>query len=269
MEPAPTRDHRLGRENGNIVYPVVSRRSRGLSVGINLFTKRKACDFDCPYCEVFPFASNEDFSLDRLSKDLLSCLGSARFPIMDICFSGNGEPTLSPEFPAALDVALAARDAAGMAEVPVVVITNGTSYRRPVAFAALVEAANRSNAIPWVKLDAGSVRWYEKISRSRVPFDELRSGIARYFSRAPGILQTMLCSIGGDLPDDEETLAWLDAVASILDSGGQISEIHLYTQSRPAPEGITGPVDSRFLLHRAALARQRFPGLIVKTFGQE
>ena len=50
-------EHRRVREAGGLVYPVLSRRSGGLSLGVNLFPDAKRCSFDCPYCEVFPIAA--------------------------------------------------------------------------------------------------------------------------------------------------------------------------------------------------------------------
>ena len=100
-------NHR-GREKGTLVYPVYSRRSGGLSVGINLFPDKKHCSFECPYCEVFPFATNAVFSLEQMEGDLHSAIADAlelKIPVMDICFSGNGEPTMSGNFPEALKIA--------------------------------------------------------------------------------------------------------------------------------------------------------------------
>jgi histidinol dehydrogenase len=65
--PAPVENHR-SREAGCLVYPVYSRRSRGLSLGINLFPDRKVCSFDCPYCEVFPFETGFRFSPESLGR---------------------------------------------------------------------------------------------------------------------------------------------------------------------------------------------------------
>ena len=102
-------DHRA-KEEGPLIYPVYSRRSQGLSLGINLFPDQKHCSFDCPYCEVFPFKTNVPFSLDRMEQELretLTRLTGAR----DISFSGSGEPTLSPFFPPALEAAFRLREA--------------------------------------------------------------------------------------------------------------------------------------------------------------
>ncbi|MDR2542323.1 MAG: hypothetical protein LBC80_02595, partial [Treponema sp.] len=94
----PVNNHRQ-REKGVIVYPVYSRRAAGLSIGINLFPDKKNCLFNCPYCEVFPFNNDAVFSLEQMADDLRSVISAVRqqnIPIKDICFSGNGEPTLSP-----------------------------------------------------------------------------------------------------------------------------------------------------------------------------
>ena len=58
-------NHRA-REKGTLVYPVYSRRSQGLSMGINLFPDHKQCSFNCPYCEVFPFKTDSMFSLEGM-----------------------------------------------------------------------------------------------------------------------------------------------------------------------------------------------------------
>jgi len=102
---APIEDHR-SRENGVLVYPVYSRRSGGLSVGLNLFPCQKSCPFDCPYCEVFPFsgntALNNDVSVEKMETDLCAAISAAlkqNVQVKDICFSGNGSLRYPQLFP--------------------------------------------------------------------------------------------------------------------------------------------------------------------------
>jgi len=116
-----------------IVYPVISRRSRGLSVGINLFTERKVCSFDCAYCEVFPFEPGPPFSLESMEKELRDLKqvmtggeGTTKvspMDVRDIAFSGNGEPTMHPQFLEALSLAGSLRDEL-FPEAALVLITN-------------------------------------------------------------------------------------------------------------------------------------------------
>src|SRR5215467_13642404 len=50
LRPMFAEHSRTWREN-LYVYPVISRRSKGLSIGVNL-NPDKACNFDCIYCQV-------------------------------------------------------------------------------------------------------------------------------------------------------------------------------------------------------------------------
>ena len=251
VQPGPVENHRI-RESGVLVYPVFSRRSKGLSVGINLFPDRKVCSFDCPYCEVFPFQQDAAFRLDLLEAELraaLRRLKAGEIPIRDLSFSGNGEPSLSPQFPEALEAAARIRDeeASGAA---LVLITNGTGLLRDQTFDLLRRfAAGPERLSIWLKLDAGTGDWYARMNRSPVPFSALLDRIRELVRRAPVILQTMLCRINGEAPSAEEAAAWtaLAAELAALDAapGAGIQGVQIYGKARPAPEdplaGALGP----------------------------
>ncbi|MCL2514196.1 MAG: hypothetical protein FWF08_09850, partial [Oscillospiraceae bacterium] len=131
--PAESVKNRREREKGVLVYPVYSRRAGGLSVGINLFPDRKQCSFDCPYCEVFPFSTDAVFSIKQMEEDLRSVLTAVterNIPVKDICFSGNGESSLSAFFPQALEKAGRIRTEITR-DAGLVLITNGTGLSQP------------------------------------------------------------------------------------------------------------------------------------------
>ncbi len=262
---------------GHIVYPVYSRRSEGLSVGIDLFPDGKDCTFDCPYCELFTPSMSPghrstapSFSLSLMEEELRETVVDGRVPslggdlVRDFCFSGSGEPTLSPSFPAALDLAARLR-AELVPSASLVVITNGTRLFGPDSVAPLlvraVQAAPRGFGLdPWIKVDAGTESWYRKIDRSIVPFDLLMDGIENYFATAAGTVQTMLCSIAGTPPDRDEELAWIERILRLVASGG-VSRVHLYGKSRPAPEDPRADaLPLAFLERRARLLRQALKG---------
>src|SRR5215472_15399057 len=110
------RDHRRNFENNLYVYAVVSRRSKGVSIGANL-NPDKVCNFDCVYCQVDrktpPLVRDVDVPrlLEEL-EDMLDLVVTGRLFEMghfqgtpphlrrlnDIAFSGDGEPTTCPEF---------------------------------------------------------------------------------------------------------------------------------------------------------------------------
>lgn len=232
----PVENHR-NREDGSLVYPVHSRRSGGLSIGINLFPDKKVCSFDCPYCEIFPFATTAQFDLETMKDELTRAVNNARhraIPIQDICFSGNGEPTLSPHFEKALE---AVRDIQKKT-VPgakLVAITCGAGLLRDEIFSCLQNAAVSYGLDVWLKLDAGDEAWYRVINRSAIPFDKLIAKIKEFVSVCPATLQTMLCSIGGALPSGVEEAAWND-LALELAKTGNVRQFQLYGKARPSAE---------------------------------
>ena len=263
----PVTNHRE-REKGNIVYPVYSRRSGGLSVGINLFPLKKYCTFDCPYCEVFPFSGNAEFSPEQTENDLRSCLAEAHLqntPVKDICFSGNGEPTLSPVFGEALKLAGKIR-AQAAASAELVLITNGTGLLQPHVFSILQSAANGSLTLNiWLKLDAGTSEWYQKINRSNIAFEKLASKIKEFTSCAPVTIQTMLCSINAETPSNEEAAAWETLVCETA-ANGKIRKVQIYGKVRPAPEDpLASPLPAGYLEDRAASLRRVFAEKSIST----
>src|SRR5438067_13876588 len=109
-------DHRRDFGGNRYVYPVVSRRSRGVSVGLNL-NPDKVCNFDCVYCQVDRTTPGptDTVNVDRLREeleDMLDLVQTGRLfdherfcdtpqvlrRLNDIAFSGDGEPTTCPEF---------------------------------------------------------------------------------------------------------------------------------------------------------------------------
>jgi histidinol dehydrogenase len=253
----PVENHR-GRENGLIVYPVYSRRSGGLSIGINLFPDKKDCPFDCPYCEVFPFSSNTFFSLPQMEEDLCEAIiaaGEQNVPVKDICFSGNGEPSLSPDFPDALSLAAKIRDKLAPS-AKIVFITNGTGLLTYEVFKILNDAAAGQIALDiWLKLDAGTPGWYEKMNRCDIEFEYITSVINRFTSAAPVTIQTMLCAVEDSPPPAEEARAWEKLLVELAETNN-IRKVQLYGKARPAPEDpLSSALPVSYLEERAASLR--------------
>jgi histidinol dehydrogenase len=264
-------NHRL-REGGAMVYPVYSRRSKGLSVGVNLFPDHKLCSFDCPYCEVFPLNTDIRFSLPVMEETLEQVLLQANeegTEVKDICFSGNGEPTLSPRFPEALEAAAAL----GKRLVPaasLILITNAAGLPDKRVFTLLREAAAGPMALTiWLKLDAGTEAWYKAMNRSAVPFDALIAGIRSFAAQAPFIAQTMICAVNGHVPGPEEAAAWERLVLDLAAGSPGITAVQIYGKARPAPEDpLAGPLPPAFLEQRAASLRQALARANIRGSGE-
>lgn len=135
--------------------PIFSRRL-GSSLGINLLPQQgKICNFDCVYCECgWNKDGLEDTTLptardvrEALEEKLSACR-AAGTPIDSITFSGDGEPTLNPDFPEIIDLTLELRDRY-YPKAKVSVLSNATRAGEEAIFQALLKV---DNAI--LKLDA-------------------------------------------------------------------------------------------------------------------
>ena len=212
--------------------PIFSRRL-GSSLGINLLpTKGKICNFDCIYCEcgwnragrsdlVIPDAAKVRSALeDKLQECLL-----AGTPIDSITFSGDGEPTLNPEFPRIIRDTLMLRDAFYPA-AKVSVLTNATRIGRPEIFEALKMVDN-----PILKLDAPTSELAARINQPVGKYDvaDVVEGMKQF--EGDFVMQTIfLRSADFDTSAPEVLLPWMDIVREV-----KPREIMVYTIDRPTP----------------------------------
>lgn len=213
--------------------PIRSRRL-GSSLGINLLpTKGKICNFDCIYCECgwnkdgrddtrIPSASEVRSALE----DKLTGLLLEDIHIDSITFSGDGEPTLNPDFPRIINDTLQLRDAF-CPTAKVSVLSNATRVHIPETFDALRKVDN-----PIMKIDAPTDELIQKINRPAPGYSVEK--VIEALERFDGdfILQTMfLKSKDFDSSSDEVLIPWMDIVRRL-----QPREIMVYTIDRPTPE---------------------------------
>ena len=212
--------------------PIFSRRL-GSSLGINLLpSKGKLCNFDCIYCEC---GWNRDGTADRTLPDAAAVRSALEDKLQDcllngtridsITFSGDGEPTLNPDFPRIIRDTLELRDAF-YPEAKVSVLSNATRVCREAVFEALRLVDN-----PILKLDAPTSELAARINRPQGEYD-VRS-IVRDLGKFEGdfILQTMFLKAPDfDSSSPEVLLPWMDIVRAL-----HPREIMVYTLDRPAP----------------------------------
>lgn len=172
--------------------PIRSRRL-GSSLGINLLpVNGKICNFDCIYCEcgwnrdgrgdtVLPTAAQVRNALE----DKLSSLMLEGTPVDSITFSGDGEPTLNPEFPRIIDDTIRLRDAFYPA-ARVSVLSNATRVHVPEIFEALRKVDN-----PIMKIDAPTDALAELINHPAPGYSVARTVEALKRFDGNFILQTM------------------------------------------------------------------------------
>ena len=212
--------------------PIHSRRL-GNSLGINLLpTKGKFCNFDCIYCEcgwnadgrsdtVIPTAAQVRSALeDKLMQLMLDCT-----PVDSITFSGDGEPTLNPEFPRIIDDTLALR-AAYYPDAKVSVLSNATRVHIDSVFEALRKVDN-----PIMKIDAPTDALAALINRPAPGYSVERTVQALKRFQGDFILQTMfLKSADFDSASPQVLGPWMDIVREL-----KPRLVQLYSIDRPTP----------------------------------
>jgi wyosine [tRNA(Phe)-imidazoG37] synthetase (radical SAM superfamily) len=258
------RSHPRSHESFTYAYPVLSRRSGGVSFGVNL-NLDKLCNFDCPYCQVDRTVVGRPQVLDvaRIRAEVEALLdsvderGVCRLPLFDalpddqkilrdVALSGDGEPTMVPEF-AVICAALADLQASrpGL-DFKLVLITNATLLDRPSVQTGVASLLSKRGEV-WAKLDAGTEEWYQKVNISRVSLDRIEANLIALGKSHPLKIQSFFCTMGGQGWDEAEVAAWLARLARIKDSGTRILEVQLYTLARRPAESYVHPVAAEFL----------------------
>ena len=214
--------------------PIFSRRL-GTSLGINLLPQKgKICNFDCIYCEcgwnkdgrndtVLPTAAKVRADLENM----LEHLRRQEVKVDSITFSGDGEPTLNPEFPKIIDDTLALRDHLAVT-AKVSVLSNATRVHLPEVFNALCKVDN-----PIMKIDAPTNELIARINKPAPGYDIARVVEALKQFKGNFILQTcMLRSKEYDFDSSRPEVldGWMEIVRQL-----RPCEIMVYTIDRPTP----------------------------------
>ncbi|MCF8179653.1 MAG: radical SAM protein [Sulfuritalea sp.] len=240
-----TEDHSRDSAGMRYVYPVISRRAGGVSVGINL-NPNNACNWRCVYCQVpdlkrggpppidlalLEWELNEFLREAEKGDFMVTRVPSGARRLMDIAFSGNGEPTSAPEFAEAVEIAgrvLGSHNLVG--SVRMRLITNGSLLDRK-AVQAGIASLGRMNGEVWFKLDAGTSADMARINGTRVRPETVSRRLKYCASLASTWVQTCVFQIDGEPPASqsiEDYLALLAPLAPVL------AGVHLYSLARPS-----------------------------------
>jgi histidinol dehydrogenase len=273
--------HQRGEDAASIIYPVVSRRARGLSLGINLFLDSKHCTYNCPYCEVQPFSNPQARLSEGMIETALRAFFDREWPayaksfaLKDISISGNGEPTCSPFLEEALYAVAkvlseqVSRDAE-FSHVPIVLITNSTGFLNPRICEILHRFSKQARFEIWAKLDGGTSELHSILSGSNYSFDRIIEGIAHFAAVTPVKIQTMICrdASSGRLLFDAER--YCSVLKNLIEKGAHISAIQLYTTARPPAEPWVASIDDKEMAMLASIVRRLLPSDIrLECFGR-
>ncbi len=272
---------RLFAEN-KFVYPVLSRRSGGISIGVNL-NPDKVCNFDCIYCQVDRVRQSETrfVAVEQLLNELdqmLELIASGELfrhekfaavpPVLrrlnDIAFSGDGEPTTYRNFDEIIAACAELKRKRGLDDVKLVLITNASMFHRPAVERGLAILDANQGEI-WAKLEAGTEDYYKLVERTAIPFQRILDNITAAAKVRPLVIQSLFMRIHGEPPSAAELEAFCDRLNEIVAAGGKLKLVQIYTVARQPAESFVAPLADTEVDAIAELVRQR-TGLAVQTF---
>ncbi|MCJ7544943.1 MAG: radical SAM protein [Phycisphaerae bacterium] len=283
--PPVTLDHRRQWRDYLYVYPVVSRRSQGLSIGINL-NRDKRCTYSCIYCQIDRGSPRppHDVDLPTLRGELEAVLAEAtsgriwqeaRFAaapahlrrLNDIAFSGDGEPTCLPNFDSAVAAAAEIKARMHLPSVKIVVITNASQFRSR-QFQAALAILDANNGEIWAKLDAGSEAYFQRINRPSpgVTLAGIVEGITEVARGRAVVIQSLFVCLDVQGPPDGEIAAYSQRLREILAGGGKVKCVQVYTIARTPAEPNVSALSDEQLRAIAETVRKSLPGLVVETY---
>ena len=239
--------------SNRFVYPVLSRRSNGVSLGVNL-NPDKVCNFDCIYCQVDRTTRSETrfVEMDQLLAELRTTLdfitsgdffGDGPFKdippelkrLNDIAFSGDGEPTTYKNFDEIISACASLKQELELDDVKMVLITNASMFHRDHVKAGL-QILDENRGEIWAKLEAGTEAYFQTIDRTSFKLQEIVDNISAAAQRRSVVIQSLFMNVNGVAPSNEELLAFCSRLSEIVTAGGAIDHVQIYTVARPPAE---------------------------------
>ena len=243
-----TTDHARDAVGMTYVYPVISRRAGGVSVGINL-NPNNACNWRCVYCQVpnlvrgtapvIDLALLEHELTDFLQQLLHGDFMATRVPegarrLNDIAISGNGEPTSAREFAdivALIGQVMARFDLVG--KIKLVLISNGSLLDKAYVQAGVRRMADLNGEV-WFKLDSATRDGLQRINHSEISPARQFEYLKIAASLCPTWLQTCVFAFDGAAPSTVEQQAYLAMLAQVQAEQLPLQGVLLYGLARPS-----------------------------------
>lgn len=231
------------------VYPVISRRSGGLSIGINL-NPNNACNWRCIYCQVPDLirGSSPKIELQQLKDELNGFLNDVIYgdfydhhdvakelrTIKDIAISGNGESTSAAEFDQIIELIIQSIIQFSLHDkIKLVLITNGSLAHKKVVQTGL-SAMSEINGEVWFKLDSATDTGLKNINNAGLSVEKVKENLKIMSALCPTWLQTCVFKLDGALPPDNERESYLQFLSWVNQEGIKINGVLLYGLARPS-----------------------------------
>jgi wyosine [tRNA(Phe)-imidazoG37] synthetase (radical SAM superfamily) len=244
-----TTDHSRDSAGLTYVYPVISRRSGGLSIGINL-NPNNACNWRCIYCQVPDLVrgSSPKIELQQLKDELNGFLNDVIYgdfydhndvakelrTIKDIAISGNGESTSAAEFDRIIELIIQSMNQFNLHEkIKLVLITNGSLAHKKVVQTGL-SAMSEIDGEVWFKLDSATDTGLKNINNAGLSVEKVKENLKIMSELCPTWLQTCVFKLDGALPADNERESYLQFLSWANQEGIKINGVLLYGLARPS-----------------------------------
>jgi wyosine [tRNA(Phe)-imidazoG37] synthetase (radical SAM superfamily) len=243
-------DHRRDLAGLTYVYPVVSRRAGGISVGIN-FNPNRACNWRCIYCQVLGLKRGAAPPLDhlKLKRELTFLLTQmlngdfylqfkvpeAYRKLKDIAISGDGEPTTLRDFDTAILTIEEALKALSLPEIAKVIISNGSLIHRPAVQRGL-DYWQKLGGELWFKLDSALPEGLSSINGAATTPKRVLANLELAASLCPVWIQTCLFALDGAPPAPKEQQAYLDFLRLAKARAIPFKGVLLYGLARPSKQ---------------------------------
>ena len=267
--------------NNRFVYLVISPRARGLAIGVNM-NPDKHCNFDCPYCEVnrsLP-AGEQALDVDVMAAELqatlalasdgrlreLSCyrnLPDELLKLRHVTLSGDGEPTLCPNFVEAVHAVIHVRALRKFPFFKIVLITNATGLDLPQVQQGLRFFTAQDEI--WAKLDGGTQVYLNRVNRPDCSLEKVLANILLTARRRPVVIQSLFPLLNGQEPRAEEVDQYAQRLKELKENGAQIALVQIYSATRPTPHSECGHLPLKSL-SRIAQAVRDATGLKAEVF---
>lgn len=243
-----TTDHSRDSAGLTYVYPVISRRAGGVSIGINL-NPNNACNWRCVYCQVpdLKRGTAPRVDLNKLELELRSFLHElvngdfmqryvppeAR-KIHDIALSGNGEPTSAKEFEQVIElIGHIKKDFGTLKDLKLVLITNGSLVYRSSVQNGLRRMAQLNGEV-WFKFDRALAEERQRVNNTKISLKKIHHHLQIVTSLCPTWLQTCIFQVNEELPSESEINAYLEFIKGLKDEGLPLKGVLLYGIARPS-----------------------------------
>lgn len=238
-----TQDHSRDKAGLTYIYPVLSRRSGGLSIGVNL-NINNACNWRCIYCQVPDLVrgSAPSVNIDKLASELRHFLADVihgsfydreEVPdeyrvIKDIAISGNGEPTTANEFDQVVNlIELVLKEYGLLGSIKCVLITNGSMVNR-IHVKKGLEKLSKMNGEVWFKIDSATPTGIATINQVRGSNTSSLRRLKIAAELCPTLIQTCVFSYKNQPPSDTEINAYLNLLKATLSRNIPVKGVLLY-----------------------------------------